>query len=65
VSIGPMHEEKIMGSTPKVPLVSFSFSLLKVGIPLVKRGGIPTFKNETKTRQVIFLGCVPGFLLHA
>jgi len=52
--IGPMHEEKILGNTPKVPNASFSFSLLKVG-----------FKNETKARQVVFLGCFPRFLLHA
>jgi len=31
-----MHEGKILGNTPKIPLASFSFSLLKVGIPLVK-----------------------------
>jgi len=32
-SIGPMYEEKILGNTPKIPIASFSFSLLKVGIP--------------------------------
>jgi len=54
--IRPMHEENILGSAPKIPLASFSFSLLKVGIPLVKinidfQEGISTFKNETKTGQ--------------
>jgi len=36
MNIGPMHEEEVLGSTPRIPLASFSFSLLKVGIPLVK-----------------------------
>jgi len=30
--IGPMHEENILGKRPEVPIASFSFSLLKVGI---------------------------------
>jgi len=29
-----MHEENILGNPPKIPIASFS--LLKVGIPLVK-----------------------------
>jgi len=33
-TIGPMHEEKMLGNTPKITLASFS--LLKVGIPQVK-----------------------------
>jgi len=67
------YEENILRNAPKIPIASFSFSLLKVGILLVKRaemlkilifrGGIPTFKNETQTGQVVFLGCFPRFYL--
>jgi len=64
-----MHEEKILGNTPKI-LASFSF--LKVGVPPLEnqyfstfQRGTPTFKNETKTRQVVFWGYFPIFVLHA
>jgi len=40
--IGPMHEEKILGNTKKTPLASFS--LLKVGIPLMKINIYQRFK---------------------
>jgi len=42
--IGPMHEEKNLGDAPKIPLASFLFSLLKVGIPLVKINIFQRFK---------------------
>jgi len=42
--IGPTHEEQILGNTQKIPLASFSFSLLKVGIPLVKINICQRFK---------------------
>jgi len=76
--ISPMYEESILGNTPKIPLASFSFSLLKVGIPLVKinisqcfkylkrwkiltfKVGIPTFKNETRTKQWMLLWVIPN-----
>jgi len=35
--IGPMHEENVLGNTPKRPIASFSFSLLKVGILIFQR----------------------------
>jgi len=64
--IGPMHEENILGNTPKIPIASFSFSLLKVGIPLVKinifqrfkyrKNRADTLKNKSKTRQLVLLG---------
>jgi len=43
-SIGPMHEEKILGNTPKTPLAPFPPSLLKEGIPLVKINIFQRFK---------------------
>jgi len=30
--MGPMHKEKIMGNTQKIPIASLWFSFLKVGI---------------------------------
>jgi len=42
--IGPMHEEGVLGGTPKVPLASFSILFLRVGVPLVKISIFPRFK---------------------
>jgi len=76
-----MNQEKIVRKPPKIPLASLPFSLPKVRIPLVKistvltvfetlkiidfQGGIPTPKNETKTRQVVLLECFTRLFLHA
>jgi len=43
-TIGPMHEEKILENTPKIPVASFSFSWLGVGVPLVKVNIFQRFK---------------------
>jgi len=54
-----MHEEKILGNTPKIALASFPFSLLKVKPKRGKWyfGGIPqdffmhrAYKSDTKVK---------------
>jgi len=61
-TIGPMHEENILGNTP----VSARFQrYLKCWKILIFTRGIPTFKNETKTRQWVLLGVFPKKNLHA
>jgi len=42
--IGAMHEENIMGNTPKTPPASPPLAPLKVGIPLVKINTFHRFK---------------------
>jgi len=58
--MGPMHEEKNLGNTPKIPLADSTvltvFETLK---NIDFQGGIPTFKNETKTRQWVLLFFLP------
>jgi len=55
--IGHMHEEKILGNTPKIPLASFS--LIKVGMtnPLVKNIDFQGGNSHW--------GYFPRFFLHA
>jgi len=43
-----LHEENILGNTQKIPLASFSFSLIKVGIPLVKISAVLTVFETLK-----------------
>jgi len=75
--IGPMHEEKILGSTPNntncLVLVSFfkvscqhgSNGIWTVEKYWFSRGEFSIFKSETKTRQVVFWGVSPQKCLHA
>jgi len=51
-----MHEEKFLGNTHNDTHCLVLVFILKVGIP--------TFGSEIRTRQVMFLGCFPGYFLH-
>jgi len=48
--IGPMHEEKILGNTQKIPLASFPLLIVVLTVfetlkNIDFQGGIPTFKK--------------------
>jgi len=65
--IGPMHEEKFLGNTPitpitksgNSPIVSAVLTVFETLKNIDFQVGIPTFKNETKTRQLVLMGVFP------